>query len=121
MGVDRHAPVVEILVSILGMFREPRLVLPALTRTAEGRDCTLMVSGVCNRRTDTTVWAHSNQDKHGKGKGLKSHDCFGAWACFACHEWLDRTRAPEREEVFERGRDRTLYQLFKDGLLKVAK
>lgn len=106
--------------SLFGVFREPRLVLPALTRTAEGEECTLKVPGVCNGRTDTTVWAHSNQDRHGKGKGLKSHDCFGAWSCSACHDWLDRTRDPDRVDVFERGRDRTLYKLFKDGKLKVT-
>lgn len=107
--------------SLLGMFREPRLVMPSLTRTAEGRECTLMVPGVCNGRTDTTVWAHSNQDRHGKGKGLKSHDPFGAWACFACHNWYDQGRDPDRHDVFERGRDRTFYQLFKEGTLKVAR
>lgn len=107
-------------VSLLGTFREPRLVLPALTRTAQGQECMMRVPGVCNGRTDTTVWAHSNFDRHGKGKGLKAHDCFGAWACMACHDWLDRTRDPERQEVFDRARDRTLYVLFRDGRLKVT-
>lgn len=105
--------------SLLGMFREPRLVLTALTRTAEGRDCMLQVPGVCNGRTDTTVWAHSNQDRHGKGKNLKSHDCFGAWACFACHLYVDDAKHPDRFEIMERGRDRTLYALFRDGIIKV--
>jgi hypothetical protein len=33
--------------------------------------------------------AHSNLSEHGKGKGLKAHDCFFAALCNACHKWLD--------------------------------
>ena len=106
--------------SLLGMFREPRLVVPKLTATAEGQECTMRVPGICNGRTDTTVWAHSNLERHGKGKALKSHDIFGCWACFSCHTWLDGTRDPRREEYFEKARDRTLYILFRGGKLKVV-
>lgn len=106
--------------SLFGVFREPRLVIPALTATARGQPCTLMVPNVCNGNPETTTWAHSNQDRHGKGKGLKAHDVFGAFACSACHNWLDRARDPNRVEVFERGRDRTLYILFKEKKLKVV-
>jgi hypothetical protein len=100
--------------------REPRLELPALTRTANGEDCTLRIFGVCNRDPATTTWAHSNEESHGKGKGLKSHDCFGAFACSACHDWYDRGRDPERHEAFRKARDRTLYVLFAKGKLKVV-
>lgn len=106
--------------SLFGVFREPRLVIPALTDSARGQDCTLMVPNVCNGNPETTTWAHSNQDRHGKGKGLKSHDPFGAFACSACHDWYDRERHPDRHEVFERGRDRTLYRLFESKKLRVV-
>lgn len=34
-------------------------------------------------------WAHSNRTLHGKGKGIKAHDIFGAYLCLACHDWFD--------------------------------
>ncbi len=34
-------------------------------------------------------WAHSNLLEHGKGKGIKAHDLFGAYLCLACHDWFD--------------------------------
>lgn len=34
-------------------------------------------------------WAHSNRTLHGKGKGIKAHDIFGAYLCLACHDWYD--------------------------------
>ena len=34
------------------------------------------------------VAAHSNAQKHGKGKGLKAHD-IPAYLCSECHEYVD--------------------------------
>jgi hypothetical protein len=98
--------------------REPRLEIPALIRAVRELPCTLRVEGVCIDRD--VIAAHSNNEKHGKGKGLKSHDCFVAAACPPCHDWIDRNRHEERWEIMERGMDRTLYLLFKNGKLKVA-
>lgn len=103
--------------------REPRLELPKLTRLAEGKPC-MVHSPICNGRTDTTVWAHSNQLRHGKAVGGKAHDCFGAFACQPCHDWLDNKypHAAHEDKVaaFERARDRTEYYLWANNLLKVA-
>ncbi len=107
--------------------REPRLVLPALTKLAEGKPCMMRVPGVCNGRTDTTCWAHSNMSRHGKGVGLKSHDCFGAFACHACHEWYDLTSrrtlvclsASDREEAFMLAFERTLKYLWQNSFIVV--
>lgn len=57
--------------------------------SARGEDCTLRISGVCNYNPETTVWAHSNQSKHGKGIGLKAADEYGCYACSCCHAFLD--------------------------------
>jgi ferredoxin len=40
----------------------------------------------------TVVWAHSNMAEHGKGKSIKSHDCFGFLACAVCHVEIDQGR-----------------------------
>lgn len=51
--------------------------------------CTLLIPGICNGRPETSVWAHSNQAIHGKGKGIKAHDVFGCIACSDCHDAVD--------------------------------
>lgn len=83
--------------------------------------CTLKVPGICrqNPEDETVTWAHSNEDEHGKGKGLKAHDCFGCFACAPCHDWLDRTRDPERHERFRAAHDESIYLLFASGKVKV--
>ena len=89
---------------------------------ARGRVCTLAVPGVCCGDPATTVAAHSNLQIHGRGLGLKSHDWACAWACHACHSWLDAGKAAreEKELAFYRGMSRTLAALFSERVLVVA-
>lgn len=62
---------------------------------ARDRPCLLLVPGICNYRTDTTVAAHSNWTEHGgKAGARKADDCYTVWACHACHTWLDSGPAP---------------------------
>ncbi|WP_418141532.1 DUF1364 domain-containing protein [Marinobacter sp. MA] len=53
--------------------------------SAKGESCLVRVPGVCNRNPDTTVLAHLN----GGGVGGKNEDHKAAYACSACHRWLD--------------------------------
>jgi hypothetical protein len=55
------------------------------TRSAKGQPCQVRVPGICNHDPETTVFAHLN----GAGFGTKYEDIFGAYACYACHNWLD--------------------------------
>ena len=50
----------------------------------------------CGNDDETVVAAHSNQLRHGKGRGIKASDCFVAYLCHACHEWLDAGRTASR-------------------------
>lgn len=50
----------------------------------------------CGSDDDTVVAAHSNQQRHGKGMGIKAHDCFVAYLCAACHYWLDQSSGPSK-------------------------
>lgn len=59
-----------------------------IRKSAKGEECTLRFP-CCNRRTDTTVWCHSNHYADGKGAGLKARDEEGAYGCHACHSFLD--------------------------------
>jgi hypothetical protein len=54
-----------------------------LTQSAQHEAC------VSCTAFETVVWAHSNLQRHGKGKGIKAHDLFGAYLCAFCHGWFD--------------------------------
>lgn len=109
---------------LLGMFREPRLEVPKLTALANDEQlfptCTLMAPPCIGFLRGGMVWCHSPLGWHGKGKGLKSHDPFGAVGCPPCHAWLDNERQPERFDMFLKGHARTFYILFLAGALKVV-
>jgi hypothetical protein len=74
----------------------------ALLEMARDRPCLLMVPGLCNHRTDTTVAAHSNLGIHGKAGARKADDQYSAWACACCHMWLDTSKAlaSQKEAAF---------------------
>lgn len=81
--------------------------------------------GVCNFNPETTVWAHANGLAAGKGRGLKSPDALGTYACSACHDVIDgRVLPPEhmtREDVllaFHEGHERSFIKLLEKGLVK---
>ena len=78
---------------------------PTLLDMARDRPCLLLVPGICNHRTDTTVAAHSNLAIHGKAGARKADDCYSVWACAACHAWLDQGPAPAdaKERAFTLG------------------
>lgn len=71
--------------------REPRIEITFLTKRAPriAPACTFSIPGVTHTRDETLVWCHSNEERHGKGIGLKAHDFFGAIGCQACHDWYD--------------------------------
>ncbi|RZS80636.1 nuclease domain-containing protein [Pigmentiphaga kullae] len=64
---------------------------PTLIRqSARGESCTVVLRPGACWGTETTVWAHSNRGKDGKGAGLKANDRAGAYACWWCHGVYDR-------------------------------
>jgi len=80
--------------------------------------------GICNYDPETSVWAHSNEYKHGKGKGLKAHDCFGAIACYACHTEYDNGTTMTREQkqiAFENAKDATILWLWQNEIIGVLR
>ena len=58
-------------------------------RSAKGQPCAFRFPGICQGGTETTVWAHLNGGRFGKGMGIKAHDILGFHACFACHTYYD--------------------------------
>jgi hypothetical protein len=56
----------------------------ALRQSARDEAC-----AACGVEDGTIVWCHSNEYRHGKGKGLKAHDLFGFYGCMYCHARYD--------------------------------
>jgi hypothetical protein len=93
-------------------------------KAARGRACTLRIPGVCNWNPETTVSAHSNLQRHGKGMGIKAHDIFSCHACSNCHSAIDghlKTdySKEELQDYWQRGFEETLLRNLQDGVLKL--
>lgn len=94
-----------------------------IRRSARDEECTIILPGVCNRRTDTTVLCHDNRLKSGKGMGLKAPDTEAAYGCSCCHDVLDGRR-PRPEwltadmvlALFDLGVERTHQRLKEKGI-----
>lgn len=87
----------------------------------------------CTAHTGGCEPAHSNLEEHGKGKGLKAHDCFFAVLCHRCHAWLDNSGGSGKDPsgiyestredkrlMFLRAMCRTMLELWRLGKVKVA-
>jgi len=86
-------------------------------KEARGRECQVR-SPLCCWDTTTTVLAHLN----GAGIGRKHDNLHGAWACSACHQWLDGGYAQhsnriDRDLHHYRGIIRTQEILIEEGKL----
>ncbi|SAL20436.1 gp74 [Caballeronia cordobensis] len=69
--------------------------------------CYLRVFGVCVGR-ESVVPCHSNQLRHGKGKGIKAKHEFTVPGCWACHAWIDQGKAAREVKfsTWDRGYER---------------
>lgn len=90
-----------------------------LRDTAQDKPCKIRLP-VCNGRTDTTVWVHSDEIEHGKGKSEKASDAAGAWGCSACHEAISKLPRAQRLLVMRGAIVLTAIDLFELGLVTVA-
>jgi hypothetical protein len=100
----------------------------ALLDMARGQRCLLEAVETCLQADgSTTVAAHSNFAKHGKGGARKADDCYSVWACVNCHSWLDQGSAPraEKERAFDAAHQRQIeeWRKFEGGerLTRAAK
>ena len=88
-----------------------------LRKEAKGRPCMVRLP-CCNGDPDTTVLAHLRMAGI-SGMGVKAPDLFGAWACFDCHDAVDRRRYLDYDWDFVRlafleGVIRTQYVLLEE-------
>jgi ferredoxin len=91
-----------------------------LRDSAKDQDCQVWLPGVCNGDSSTVVLAHLN----GAGIAMKSSDIHGAYACSACHAWLDHGYAKDytrdqRDLAHLRAVIRTQKIMLQEGLINV--
>jgi hypothetical protein len=65
----------------------------AIRDSANGEECHVRLTDICNGRTDTTVWSHWPGLDADRGMGMKAIELCGAYSCAACHDAIDG-RAP---------------------------
>lgn len=65
-----------------------------------GQPCYLLVPGITAHPGETVVPCHSNQARHGKGKGIKAHDRHTVPGCMYCHAEIDSGNRFTRAEKF---------------------
>lgn len=68
-------------------------------KLCEGRSCV-----ACGRQDGTIVPAHANEQRFGKGMGIKAADWTVIPLCLECHTWLDNGPAPREEKLAAWGR-----------------
>lgn len=79
-------------------------------RAAQGEPCRH-----CFIQNGTIVAAHSNLGEHGKGMGIKAHDCFIAFLCHECHKNYDSGFM--LQYMFEKAMRRTQVDLIERRIL----
>jgi len=72
----------------------------------------------CGIQDGTVVAAHSNQSKHGKGRGIKASDQYVAALCHRCHFEVDQGKGTREEKnaIWDEAHRLTRMILEKDGL-----
>lgn len=89
-----------------------------LRQLAKDRQCQVRAPG-CNFDPTTTVLAHLN----GAGLSQKHPDLLGAWACSACHDFVDNragvAASTTRRLYHLEGMARTIATLLAEGVLIV--
>ena len=73
---------------------------------------------VCGLEGSTQA-AHSNQAKHGKGRGIKASDEYTAALCFRHHFLLDQGQSltkEERVDMWDKAHQKTIEALLDRGL-----
>ena len=90
----------------------------ALRRAVASLDC------VYCGKVGRTQASHSNQQKDGKGMGIKAHDYRLAALCVECHSMLDQGSCYTKEEkrqAWDEAHRITIGKLFELGLIDVKK
>ena len=84
--------------------------------------CRELPCQVCGRQDGTVCAAHSNQQRDGKGTGIKASDAMVASMCNLCHSKLDNGKdltKEERIEMWELAHRLTIKHMIENEMLVV--
>ena len=73
----------------------------------------------CGIEDGTVVAAHSNESRHGKGRGIKASDIYIAALCAKCHTKVDSSYCltqQERTKIWTDAHHKTVQELTNRGL-----
>ena len=96
-----------------------------LRKEARGKPCMIRIPFVCLPGNETVVLAHYSLAGY-SGRGFKSPDIMGAYACAACHATVDgsvRSIEYTRDQLrlmFAEGVMRTMVDLIENGKLRIV-
>lgn len=85
------------------------------------RACRFLPCQLCGAEDGTVVAAHSNQQRDGKGMGIKASDYRVAALCSQCHAEIDSGVGYTKElrrELWEQAHRKTIGELFERGLIE---
>lgn len=103
-------------------FRQPRIEVPKLRKSAKGGPCHLQTP-VCNGQWETVVLCHPSNG----AMSMKADDLVGVFGCSSCHDLVDSRTKLNGEYLTEdqlnhywlTGLHRQLRWWYEQGLLKV--
>jgi len=120
--VDRD--IAKVTRKINRALKATRPKMTPIRRSAKGEACDLLLPGICNGDTSTTVLCHSNRLADGKGMGLKAPDTEACYGFSACHDVLDGRRPlpswltrAQLDMAFDRARAQLHKKLKEKGLM----
>lgn len=98
------------------------IVSRRIRNAARGEQCTVNIVGVCSYNPESTVLAHLPDES--KGVGKKADDISSAFACYRCHECIDRREFNQdfeesREWYLRRAMVRTWRRLIEMGVVVI--
>ena len=83
--------------------------------------CFLQIAGVAGCGANASVPCHSDQLRHGRGVGHKSHDVFAVSGCPACHDAFTRKNLGHAyDDIWAAAWERYQVWLWRNGKVKVA-
>jgi hypothetical protein len=86
-----------------------------IRQSAKGEECSLRVSDSCTDEYGSVVACHLNSNY--RGVGIKSPDLFVVYACFFCHQLLDKSEVSAEDQL--RASQETQMKLLNKGLINI--
>lgn len=98
---------------------------PKIRDSARGKECLMVLPGVCMHDPAATIWSHYRGSIGGKARSLKADDLCGCYACTACDAVYDGQRKvphgmtyDEVELAWYEAHIKSIVILHADGVLK---